>query len=44
MLPKSGIRILELPTDRRRDASVRKELYAAAATFDDNVESSPPSD
>jgi 2-succinyl-5-enolpyruvyl-6-hydroxy-3-cyclohexene-1-carboxylate synthase len=44
VLPRSGIRILELPTDRRRDASVRKQLYAAAATFDDNVESSPPSD
>lgn len=30
-LPKSGIRVLELRTDRKRDAAFRKKIFAAAA-------------
>jgi len=30
-LPKSGIRVLEVRTDRKRDAAFRKKLFAAAA-------------
>ena len=31
-LPKRGVRVLELRTDRRRDAAWRKETFAAVAT------------
>jgi len=30
-LPASGIRVLEVATDRKRDAAMRKQLFAAAA-------------
>lgn len=30
-LPKQGVRVLELRTDRKRDAAFRKQLFAAAA-------------
>ncbi len=30
-LPKSGIRVLELRTDRKRDAAYRKKIFAEAA-------------
>ena len=30
-LPKRGLRVLEVRTDRKRDAAFRKELFAAAA-------------
>ena len=30
-LPESGVRVLEVRTDRRRDAAFRRELFAAAA-------------
>jgi 2-succinyl-5-enolpyruvyl-6-hydroxy-3-cyclohexene-1-carboxylate synthase len=42
-LPSSGIRILEVPTDRRRDAAARKQLYADMANFDEDPYP-PPSD
>jgi 2-succinyl-5-enolpyruvyl-6-hydroxy-3-cyclohexene-1-carboxylate synthase len=31
VLPTSGVRVLELRTDRKRDAATRKKLFAAAA-------------
>jgi len=30
-LPKQGIRLLEVRTDRKRDAALRKRLFAEAA-------------
>ncbi len=30
-LPEAGVRVLELRTDRKRDAALRRELFAAAA-------------
>jgi 2-succinyl-5-enolpyruvyl-6-hydroxy-3-cyclohexene-1-carboxylate synthase len=30
-LPKTGVRVLEVRTDRRRDAALRRELFGAAA-------------
>ena len=30
-LPKSGLRVLELRTDRKRDAALRRKIFAAAA-------------
>ena len=30
-LPASGVRVLELRTDRKRDAATRKRLFADAA-------------
>jgi len=30
-LPKSGVRVLELRTDRKRDAAFRKQLFAGIA-------------
>jgi 2-succinyl-5-enolpyruvyl-6-hydroxy-3-cyclohexene-1-carboxylate synthase len=30
-LPKTGLRVLEVRTDRRRDAALRRELFGAAA-------------
>jgi 2-succinyl-5-enolpyruvyl-6-hydroxy-3-cyclohexene-1-carboxylate synthase len=30
-LPRQGIRVLELRTDRKRDAALRREIFAAAA-------------
>jgi 2-succinyl-5-enolpyruvyl-6-hydroxy-3-cyclohexene-1-carboxylate synthase len=31
VLPAAGIRVLEVTTDRKRDAAWRKKLFAAAA-------------
>jgi 2-succinyl-5-enolpyruvyl-6-hydroxy-3-cyclohexene-1-carboxylate synthase len=30
-LPKTGLRVLEVRTDRKRDAALRRELFGAAA-------------
>jgi hypothetical protein len=30
-LPKSGVRVLELRTNRKRDAAFRKQLFATVA-------------
>jgi 2-succinyl-5-enolpyruvyl-6-hydroxy-3-cyclohexene-1-carboxylate synthase len=36
-LPATGVRVLEVRTDRKRDAAFRREIFAAAAQAAETV-------